>query len=961
MKWNFSYSLRTLSIYIVLSFIFIAPVHAESELIDGFNGDVDNWKTEISGGDLSLTKSSDFVKEGSSSMKMSFKYSTTKSSYFKIITKRDFSAYSGIKFWLYVPSADPQWQLRIDAELPSGKEYSVSGGELDGSGWKEYTFPFFSKGGLEMPEDEDITNLKLYIRLGNDGCYTCEKFFNDKRVIGEPSILYIDDLRGILKSSSIKQPDQSSSDYKVINKFNITGIKSNIDISNTGSIVYGTYNIYGTNNNVLLVDKNGNILWKYSTLNPRKVAISATGDSIIFSDSDKIFALDKNGKLKWDMSTSADEISISADGEYVAAIKSIKNWLLEWNSVSMKGSESFLFSWDDVPGKGNSSVIEFLIQYYGDAWVRTAKIEKVDGGNTLKIYDENNSIFIRLNNEKTKANLALNDHGSDVLLAKNENGRLNIYSDFIRKKLKNALGLEWIENAEIIKTEDNKTIRASTDKNWLEITLDDEKKKAILKISDGRTIDLYVENISNRLNIYITNNSLYFLKNGKLLWKSSLSFVADSVSVSPNGSYISVMGLDDKFSSDEAQKSRIYLFDNQGKLVQKFNKDLFGYAKSVAGENNIVVGSTGVMLLDYNMNKKWDKTFLREMNAIKLVDYYLAAGNTKEKLPVDDIDSSSNNDLIVTITGDKYINFVNKLGDLIQTHELEKPANSIVSSADGNYVAVKSGDNELYIFTNYNVVALLSPSSDAILNNTKPNFKWTKSNASKYILKIDNETFTTTNSEFTLDEPLNTGRHQWSVKVVDFSGNEGDWLSPRTFSIVSSEEMNVTKKIVEEKPFDPRITAGGAILFLFLAGIIARPFYKRWVLKKKMAQTPTDWCPHCHKFTGGAKVCPHCGKETLASIGYDMSKKVKKKDKEGIVTPLDNISIPEKVEPKTEGLISEKDVEELKEEPKAILNKKTSKTGESSLRKKRTVKPESSKNTVKGKSLKNSRNRKNRK
>lgn len=336
------------------------------------------------------------------------------------------------------------------------------------------------------------------------------------------------------------------------------------------------------------------------------------------------------------------------------------------------------------------------------------------------------------------------------------------------------------------------------------------------------------------------------------------------------------MGLDDK-SPDEAQKSRIYLFDNQGRLIQKLNQDLFGYPKSVAGENNIVVGGTGVLFLDYNMKKTWDKTFLREMNVIKLVDYYLAAGNTKEKLPVEDIDLSINSDLIVTITGDKYINFINKLGDLIQTYELEKPANSIASSADGKYVAVKSGDNELYIFTNSNVVTLLSPAPDAILDNTRPSFKWTKSNASKYILKIDNETFTTIDSEFTLDESLNTGRHQWSVKVVDSSGNEGDWLLPMTFSIVSSEEMNVTKKIVEEKPFDPRITAGGAILFLFLAGIIARPFYKRWVLKKKMAQTPTDWCPHCHKFSGGAKVCPHCGKETLASVGYDTSKKVKKK------------------------------------------------------------------------------------
>lgn len=323
MRRHFCNSLRTalVHLFLILVFVyFISPVNAEDELIDGFNKDFDNWKTELSGGDLSLTKSSDFVKEGSSSMKMSFKYTTTKNSYFKIITKRDFSAYTGIKFWLYVPSPDPQWQLRIDAELPEGKEYSALGGEITENGWKEYTFTFSD---LNIPEDEDITNLKLYIRLGNDGCYTdCEKFFNDKRIIGELLILYINNLRGILKRSSIDQPDSSSSDYKIMNKLNVTGIESNIDISNTGSIVYGT------NNSVSLLDKNENILWKYPTLNPvRTVAISATGDAVIFSDGYKIFALDKYGKIRWDTQIPymVVDISISNDGRYVAAIEKIKN------------------------------------------------------------------------------------------------------------------------------------------------------------------------------------------------------------------------------------------------------------------------------------------------------------------------------------------------------------------------------------------------------------------------------------------------------------------------------------------------------------------------------------------------------------------------------------------------------------------------------------------------------------
>ena len=68
--------------------------------------------------------------------------------------------------------------------------------------------------------------------------------------------------------------------------------------------------------------------------------------------------------------------------------------------------------------------------------------------------------------------------------------------------LRDDLNLKWAENAEIHKTADGKTIRISKDGNLSEITIDEDKKKAILKFSDGKTHDLKLKNDNGKLNVY---------------------------------------------------------------------------------------------------------------------------------------------------------------------------------------------------------------------------------------------------------------------------------------------------------------------------------------------------------------------------------------------------------------------------------------------------------------------------
>ncbi len=87
----------------------------------------------------------------------------------------------------------------------------------------------------------------------------------------------------------------------------------------------------------------------------------------------------------------------------------------------------YLFSWDKIPGRDNVILIEFLKQNFGIDWIKTAKIEKIEDGRTIKVSTEKNSLLLRLNDEKTKVSLKIDDVRTDKFIAKTENSKLNIY------------------------------------------------------------------------------------------------------------------------------------------------------------------------------------------------------------------------------------------------------------------------------------------------------------------------------------------------------------------------------------------------------------------------------------------------------------------------------------------------------------------------------------------------------
>ncbi|ODS39372.1 hypothetical protein BEH94_10640 [Candidatus Altiarchaeales archaeon WOR_SM1_SCG] len=75
-------------------------------------------------------------------------------------------------------------------------------------------------------------------------------------------------------------------------------------------------------------------------------------------------------------------------------------------------------------------------------------------------------------------------------------------SERLIKFLKDNLKIEWVENAEIRKTNDGKTITITKDSNSLAFKLNQKKRKAILEISGGKTHEYILEEENGKIKIY---------------------------------------------------------------------------------------------------------------------------------------------------------------------------------------------------------------------------------------------------------------------------------------------------------------------------------------------------------------------------------------------------------------------------------------------------------------------------
>lgn len=66
-------------------------------------------------------------------------------------------------------------------------------------------------------------------------------------------------------------------------------------------------------------------------------------------------------------------------------------------------------------------------------------------------------------------------------------------TEILREFLKNSFDIDWVITAKFEKTEDGRTIKVSTEKKYLSLSLNDEKTRVFLKIDDGRTDEFIVK------------------------------------------------------------------------------------------------------------------------------------------------------------------------------------------------------------------------------------------------------------------------------------------------------------------------------------------------------------------------------------------------------------------------------------------------------------------------------------
>ncbi len=86
----------------------------------------------------------------------------------------------------------------------------------------------------------------------------------------------------------------------------------------------------------------------------------------------------------------------------------------------------YLFSWDEIPGNDNSRLIDYLKFNFNIDWVKTAKIEKTNDGDIIKVSNKENYLSLRLNDAKTKVILKINEDTTDEFTVKLEKGKLKI-------------------------------------------------------------------------------------------------------------------------------------------------------------------------------------------------------------------------------------------------------------------------------------------------------------------------------------------------------------------------------------------------------------------------------------------------------------------------------------------------------------------------------------------------------
>ncbi|GBF36882.1 DUF5711 family protein [Methanofervidicoccus abyssi] len=214
---------------------------------------------------------------------------------------------------------------------------------------------------------------------------------------------------------------------------------------------------------------------------------------------------------------------------------------------------------------------------------------------------------------------------------------------------------------------------------------EDIKYTAVWKYDTGGWVDS-VSITPDGNYIVAGGNGIYlFNNNGDLLWKYEKDLVyISSVSITPDGKYI-VAGVGDTISGGAIGhiNNGIYLFNNNGNLLWRYQPedDVTSVAITPDGKY-IAIGSGGFNDNIYLFNNNGD-----ELWKYKTDEYW-----------VNSVSITPDGNYIVAGSEDKNVYLFNREGRLLWKYETGNLVWSVSITPDGNYIVAGSWDGNVYLF-----------------------------------------------------------------------------------------------------------------------------------------------------------------------------------------------------------------------------------------------------------------------
>ena len=128
-----------------------------------------------------------------------------------------------------------------------------------------------------------------------------------------------------------------------------------------------------------------------------------------------------------------DKMNIFTDSQFEKFLDSLilplsdEDYKIQTSSFDNLKKQKYLFNWNKIPKNPNGKLIVYLKQRFDIDWVISAKIEKIDNDMTIRVSNNTNYFLLKLNSEKTKVDLEIDDGRTDEFVVKNVNGKLKIY------------------------------------------------------------------------------------------------------------------------------------------------------------------------------------------------------------------------------------------------------------------------------------------------------------------------------------------------------------------------------------------------------------------------------------------------------------------------------------------------------------------------------------------------------